>query len=271
MSYIFTAAQITESARDAIAAPYTGQTIYNTTRDRLEFYEPFWGWHPVALTPSAMRDWGIEIIEEFNTASASLWGGSAINAGLASSNDGVFGTVTMSTGTNTNGGFIYRGSGNPNQFGSSIYRFETRINIPTNSNGTETFQCLFGFIDNVTGVNQTDGIYFLYDSQGVSTGSAASGNWQIVTTSNSVRTFTTTSTAIDNANFVNLRIDVNAAATEVKFYVNGTLVGTHSTNIPSGASRITNNGIYIQKSAGTTARTMRADYIYLKTKFTTPR
>ena len=116
-----------------------------------------------------------------------------------------------------------------------------------------------------------DGAYFLYDSQGVSTGSAASGNWQIVTCSNSVRTFTTTSVAIDNTNLQKLRIDVNAAGTSVVFYIDDVSVGTHTTNIPTGASRVFGNGVYLQKSAGGTSRTLDVDYLYMKTKFTTPR
>ena len=262
----------TESERDAIVSPTSGQLIYNTTRDRFEFYEPFWGWHPVALTPSAMRDWGVEFIEDFHAAGLSyVWNGASVNAGTASSLVGYFGTVTINTGTNTNGGYQYRGSTSAIQLGGGQYRWDSRVRIPTNSDGTNTFQFIAGFWDVTNNVNQVDGIYFLYDSQGVSTGSAASGNWQIVTASNSVRTFTTTSVAIDNANLQKLRIDVNADATSVTFYIDDVAVGTHTTNIPSGASRLTTSGVYLQKSAGTTARTSDIDYLYLKAKFTTPR
>jgi len=262
----------TEAVRDASGITTAGYKAYNTDRDRWEFYEPFWGWHPIALTPSAMRDWGFEYIEEFHLSTpSSFWGGVAVNAGSVSAISGTFGRLTISTGTNTNGGYVYRGTTGAIEFGTNLYRFDTFVNVPTNGSGTETFQVICGFADTFTAANQVDGIYFLYDSQGTSTGSAASGNWQIVTASNSVRTFTTTSVAIDNANYQKLRIDVNAAGTEVKFYINNTLVGTHTTNIPTGASRTATSGIYLQKSAGTTARTMSIDYIYLKTKFTTPR
>lgn len=265
---------LTESERDAITSPATGELIYNTDRDRFEFYEPFWGWHPIALTPSAMRDWGVEFIEDFHLSSTRfVWTEVAVNSGNISTQSGYFGVVTMNTQTNTNGGYQFRGAGTLSsiQFGGGLYRWDSRVRIPTNSDGTETFQFLCGFWDNSGGVNQTDGIYFLYDSQGVSTGSAASGNWQIVTASNSVRTFTTTGTAIDNANLQKLRIDVNADATSVTFYINDVAVGTHTTNIPSGASRLTTSGVYLQKSAGTIARTANVDYLYLKAKFTTPR
>lgn len=267
-----TITRYTEAQRDALPTPTTGKLIYNTTRDRLEFYEPFWGWHPVALTPSAMRDWGVEFIEDFHaTGAVAIWNGASLNGGNVSSLVGYFGTVTINTQTNTNGGQQYRGAPSAIQFGSGQYRWDSRVRIPNNSNGTDTFQFICGFWDTTTSVNQVDGIYFLYDSEGVSTGSAASGNWQIVTASNSSRTFTTTSVAIDNVNLQKLRIDVNADATSVTFYINDVSVGTHTTNIPSGASRLTTSGVYLQKSAGTTARTADVDYLYLKAKFTTPR
>lgn len=269
-----TITRYTEAQRDALPTPTDGKLIYNTTRQRLEFHDPFWGWHPVALTPSAMRDWGVEFIEDFHLQSPNaIWAGAVVNAGSITALNGYFGLVTGSTGTNTNGGIQWRGNlaGGAIQFGGGQYRWDSRVRIPNNSNGTDTFQFICGFWDTTTSVNQVDGIYFLYDSEGVSTGSAASGNWQIVTASNSSRTFTTTSVAIDNVNLQKLRIDVNATATSVTFYINDVSVGTHTTNILSGASRLTTSGVYLQKSAGTTARTADIDYLYLKAKFTTPR
>jgi len=261
----------TEATRDASGITTAGYRAYNTDRNRWEFYEPFWGWHPIALTPSAMRDWGFEAIEDFSQSTASWnWLGGALNAGTVS-NSSSFSVVRLDTGTNTNGGYRYTTGSNAFQLGSNPFRSEGRVRVNTNSDGTQTFQVLAGFFDTFTAVNQVDGAYFLYDSQGVSTGSAASGNWQIVTVSNSTRTFTTTSVAIDNSNFQKLRVDVNAAATSVDFYINDVNVGTHTTNIPSGSSRTTTSGVYIQKSAGTTARTADIDYLYLKAKFTTPR
>lgn len=263
--------QYTEAQRDALVSPAVGTLIFNTTRDRYEYYNAFWGWHPIGAT---FRDWGVELLEDFHTFSPTgPWQNVVVNAGAINNIFGYFGVVRVQTGTNTNGGYQYKPNGTMAsvQFGGGQYRFESRVRMNTNSDGTNTYQFLSGFWDNATGVNQVDGIYFLYDSQGVSTGSAASGNWQIVTSSNSVRTFTTTTVAIDNTNLQKLRIDVNAAATSVQFYIDDTLVGTHTTNIPSGTARLTSSGTYLQKSAGTTSITADIDYLFLKAKFTTPR
>lgn len=263
--------QYTEVQRDALVSPDTGLLIYNTTRNRHEYYDPFWGWHPVGLTATALRDWGIEWIQEFETtATTGFLNSGAINAGTAT-NPSSFSILRMSTATNTNGGYRFNTGILSYEFGANLFRYEIRTRVNTNSDGTDTFQYICGFIDQITTVNQQDGAFFLYDSQGVSTGSAASGNWQLVTASNNVRTFTTSSVAIDNTNLQKLRIDVNAAGTSVQFYINDVLVGTHTTNIPTGAARQFGLGAYLQKSAGTTARTADIDYMYLKMKFTTPR
>jgi hypothetical protein len=130
---------------------------------------------------------------------------------------------------------------------------------------------LAGFFDTYTTVNQIDGAYFLYDEGGVSTGSAASANWQLVTTSNSVRTFTTSSTAVAIGAYVRLKIQINAAGTSVDFFVDGANIGTISTNIPTVSARVTGFGELLIKSIGTTAVTCDTDYMWANCIFTTPR
>lgn len=260
--------QYTEAERDALVSPEVGTMIFNKTRDRYEYYNSYWGWHPIAAT---YRDWGIEWLQDFDiTSSTQFLNSVAINSGTVT-NQSSYSTIRMSTATNTNGGYRFNTGFTNYEFGVNPFRYEILTRVNVNSDGTDTFQYICGFFDTSGVINQVDGAFFLYDSQGVSTGSAASGNWQLVTASNSVRTFTTSSVAIDNTNLQKLRIDVNAAGTSVQFYINDTLVGTHTTNIPTGAARQFGLGNFLQKSAGTTARTTDVDYMFFKMKFTTPR
>lgn len=181
------------------------------------------------------------------------------------------GTLALSTSTGaTNSAGVNTGL-NSMSFGGGSWEMSTGQRSPaTASDGTDTYQVLIGFFD-VGTLNQTDGVYFLYDSQGVSTGSAASANWQIVTASNSTRTFTTTSTAVGTSTYSTLKITVNAAGTLATFYVNGVSVGTSSTNIPTGTSRGLGFGARIIKSAGTNNRQQFIDYIEVKSLFTSAR
>jgi len=261
----------TETQRDALVSPTVGTLIYNSTRDRYEYYNATWGWHPVALTPANQRDWGFEYIEDFNiTGPQYVWTAASVNAGTVTIQS-AYGIARLSTATNTNGGYRFNTNSLSYQFGTNPFRFESLTRVNAVSDGTDTFQYIVGFWDTSAAISQTDGAFFLYDSQGVSTGSAATGNWQLVTASNSTRTYTTSSVAIDTTNLQKLRIDINAAGTSVTFYINEVLVGTHTTNIPTGASRLVGSGNYLQKSAGTNARTVDIDYMYMKMKFTTPR
>jgi SO2946-like, C-terminal domain len=74
-----------------------------------------------------------------------------------------------------------------------------------------------------------DGVYFEYNP-------AVSANWFRCTSSNSVRTKTDTGVAATN-NFVAFRFVVNAAATSIEFFIDGTSVGSNTTNIPTAAGR----------------------------------
>ncbi len=149
--------------------------------------------------------------------------------------------------------------------------YETAVNIATLSDATRRYQLVIGLFDTTTAANQVDAVSFVYDEGGVSTGSAASPNWQIRTASNSARSWTTTTTAVAAATWYKLRVEVNAAGTSATFYINGANAGTIATNIPTGTTRALGFGHLMIKSAGTTARTMDIDYMKAEQTFTTSR
>jgi len=156
--------------------------------------------------------------------------------------------------------------------GNGAWVYETSINSSNLSVVTDRFRIVSGYGSASGLAAETDGVFFTYDEGGTLNGTAASPNWQCVTVANSVRTLTTTSTAVTNAAWNKLRIEINAAGTSAAFYVNGTLVATHTTNIPLGsASRfvVVKQGIY--KTIGTTNRVMWVDYLGYENIQTTPR
>lgn len=177
------------------------------------------------------------------------------------------GIIRSATGTGTTGRAGASSNAAALRLGGYSWAFEKSLNITTLSNSTDRFQVIVGFHDIVTVANQTDGVYFLYDEGGISTGSAASANWQCVTSNNSTRTFNTTSSAVAAATWVTLRIEINAAGTSADFLINGVVVHTTTTNIPTGAGRETGFGFFILKSAGTTTRTMDSDYLLCQANF----
>jgi hypothetical protein len=70
---------------------------------------------------------------------------------------------------------------------------------------------------------------FRYD-----TGADGTAFWRCVTAAGTAtQTVTTTTVAVTAGTAYRLRIEVNAIATSIKFYINDILVGTHTTNLPT--------------------------------------
>ena len=168
-----------------------------------------------------------------------------------------FGIAQSSTGT-TATGRAGLGSAAVTQvvLGQGYCEFEAAVQIPTLSDGTNTFIVQAGWCDSLTAAS-VDSIAFEYtDAAGI--GSA----WECVTRSNSVETRTAVGSNLVASQFYILKITVNAAGTEVNFYLDDVLVATHTTNIPTGTARATGALVHIRKTLGTTARTLRHDYLW---------
>jgi hypothetical protein len=184
-----------------------------------------------------------------------------------------FQTGTTSTGyiTQTNEGFV----ASQFIFGGGAWVFETFVNVETLSDASNRFRFVSGFGNAPTNGADTNGAFFTYDEGATQNGTAATPNWQCVTSVSAVRTLTTTTSVVTAGAWVKLRIEVNAAATSVTFYVNGTLVATHTTNIPTWVSaanpRAFNVKQSIVKTIGTTTRSVFCDYFGYENRLTTPR
>lgn len=142
----------------------------------------------------------------------------------------------------------------------TTYEFEARVTNGALSTVAEEFQLTVGFGDtfNAAGL-PVDGACFIYRR-------LTDGDfWVCVTRSNSVETKTVTAVAPAGYSAMTiLTIVVNDTGTSVLFYIDGVLVGTHASNIPTGASRLTGMGMKLEKTAGTTARFAYVDYFFLR-------
>jgi len=267
--------RMTTTQRDAITSPAIGLQIFNTTTSCVEYYDTFWGWMPVNANSQWYANNGIDYFsdgigsDDIVFSATNSGAGTGLNTGANILGRGQ-GNTTFILGTTTNGaaGIFTR---TPFILGNGRIVNEYGFQRNAASTPAERYYAIFGFFDVFGAPNQIDGAYFLYDEGGVSSGSTASPNWQCVTSSNNVRTFTTTSVVVVGS-YTKLRIEVNDAGTQVLFYINGTLVATHTTNIPTGTTRSVNWGTVVQKQVGTTSlQTFVVDYYLFKQKFTTPR
>lgn len=208
-----------------------------------------------------------------NDIFATSSGTSAATSATATTATNRPGLVRSTTGTTATGRTSPASAVSAIRLAGGTWVCETAVNVTTLSTVTERFQFVVGFFDGLTAANQTDGVYFLYDEGGVSTGSTAATYWQTATVQNSTRTFNTslTQTTVNAAQWYKLRVEINAAANSVGFYVDGTLVSTHTANIPTGAGRELGFGWLLIKSVGTTARTVDFDYLMVQNEFTSER
>lgn len=179
------------------------------------------------------------------------------------------GLFNFNTGTTTTG-FTSIWSSNVNVLffdTSAIWTYETRVNISTLSNGTDTFQVLAGFLD-VDNGESVDGAYFSYSS------GLNSGKFELVTSSNSTRTRTDSTITAVAATWYVLKVQVLSisATLTAQFFINDVQVGGNiTTNIPNTSSRLTGYGNSIVKSAGTTSRTLVVDYTEISGYFASKR
>jgi hypothetical protein len=188
------------------------------------------------------------------------------------------GFAQYQTGTSATGYFTHISEGFIGAqffFGGGAWVFETSICVETLSTSLERFRFVAGFGNAVTNGAETNGTFFTYDEGATQNGTAATPNWQTQTCNGSVRTLTTTSVAVTAGAWIKLRIEVNATATSVAFYINGTLVATHTTNIPKWLAANNPRGFNVKqsiaKTIGTTTRSVFCDYLGYENVLTTPR
>lgn len=194
---------------------------------------------------------------------ATTSGTGAAVAGFTSDAANHPGIAEMTTGTDTTGRAGVLSSGLSLRLGGGTLDMSCSVQIPTLSDGTDTFIFRVGLIDLTSGAS-TDGVYFEYAQ-------ATDTKWQTVTANNSSRTATVTGTTVTAGQWYNLRLNVNAAGTNVDFWIDEVAGTAHTANIPTASGRVTGIGAGIVKSAGTTARTALIDYLAFSYGFSTPR
>ena len=121
------------------------------------------------------------------------------------------------------------------------------------NDGSNDVEFEFGFGDTfITSADQVDGATIKYNSSSL--------NFQYGTRNNSTGSWTASTFAVTAANHQFLRVNVNPAGTLVTFSAmndgdtSWTVLGTLSTNIPTGAGRFCAPFMRLRKASGTTIR-----------------
>lgn len=135
---------------------------------------------------------------------------------------------------------------------TNIMRF--RIRVSALSDATDTYIIRAGWLDTRPDAESTDAVGVRY------THSATNGNWQFYCRNNAAETSVDTSTA-PSTSYQWFDVLVNSS-TSAQCYINGSLVGTITANIPNGPTRtVWPGGCGITRTAGNSnARTLYVDY-----------
>jgi len=147
------------------------------------------------------------------------------------------------------------------KLGGGAITLEYLIYLPTLSTATNEYIMRWGLGDTAGLLDEANGVYFEYAR-------AATGNFFVIkTASANSRTPITTTQSVAAATWYKLKIVVNAAASSVAYFVNGTSVGSIIVNIPT-----TTISPHMQalRSAGT-GGSFFIDYFLLTQTFTTSR
>ena len=223
-----------------------------------------------ALTPEEAR----QVLDVGNTEQSSVWfcdylvSGSSQNGWGSSSSGGsigqhyedvntttnAIGIVELRTGTGTSGRYALTTWNNAIVLGQADFVFEARVMLQALATETENFVVVIGFGDDWgNNVEHNDAAAWIYRT-------ATDGDfWVAQTRSADSETKTVTSTAPGTSAFQILRVECDQDRAEVRFYIDGVLKATHTTNIPTTSQRM-GLGLKIYKSAGTTQRELWIDW-----------
>lgn len=215
---------------------------------------------------------GALIANSQNLAVSTNGTGASVSTTAVPGEDSHPGIATLSTGTTTTGyASIVTKAQDCIRLGGGIAHLRVVMRIPTLSDGTDTFTVFLGFGDSAAASGTpTDAVGARY------THGTNSGKFQLVGRANSTETAVDSGATAGAATWYRFDIYVAAGGASADVYLKtgagaSTLVGTISSNIPSGSGRETGIQISIVKSAGTTARTIDVDLVESTIVFTTER
>lgn len=164
------------------------------------------------------------------------------------------GIAEMRTGTTATGRVGYRTTGNAIVFGSGDITFEAVVRLATVT-GADAATLVVGFTDNDAG-EPADGPYFLADMNST----LPRSNWILKSSQNSTRTTVDSGIVAAFGTWFHLKVSVDRDRAAAKFWINGVLVGTITTNIPANTSaRATGFGATLRSSAGTVSKVVALD------------
>ncbi len=220
--------------------------IIATDNKSMSWRNMFVSWMAGSATAGELQNLGI-------TTSGT---GSSVQANTALS--GYPGHHNLNTGTTSTGGaavYLSKATSSVSWYSDAHIFFEALTAIPTLSDGTNRFTCVYTIDGTVTGVtvanNNSCGIRYVDNVN--------SGKWEGFTKTGGAESTVDLGVTVAAATRYNLRTEIDKSLTEVRFYINGEFKGRVTTNLPTAVG--CGFRACITKSVGTTSLTMRMSYM----------
>lgn len=227
----------------AVGSP--GQDAETTTipsASRILFFDDF-----ITSTSAGDMDW----------ASSNSAGGAISSQDSESNHSGI---LRFTTGSSSASAYANIHLGTDSIYvGNGQITVEMLIRINTLSTSSERYILRLGMGDVTNAVFQ-NGVWFEYNE-------SSDSNWYRCAANAASATQTQTSTSVSAGSWIKLKFVINSNGTSVEYFINGSSVGTVTTNIPV----TTSPRLHIVKTIGTTARTFDIDYYSFDYPLTTSR
>jgi hypothetical protein len=182
---------------------------------------------------------------------ASIVASESNHSGIGSLSTGVAGSVGYSN--------IFLGS-NTIFLGNGVLDLEFLIRLPTLSTSSERYIVRIGLGDTVN-ADHSIGAWFEYDE-------STSANWRYCVNNGGSATKATSSIAVTENAWIKLKISINADASSITFYVDGTSIGSVTSGFSTSGF---GPRLHIFKSVGSSARFLNIDYFSLVYSLTNSR
>jgi len=196
---------------------------------------------------------------QFDWNSISTGGGSNVTIDSGAPDNTSSGVITITPGTTTTGRSTLESFNGANRLlAGGAQTIEWRVQVASLSTLAQRYIIRAGIMDGNAAGDPANGVYFKYSDN------VNSGQWQGIARNASTSTTVNSTVAVTAAAWHKLRLQVNTAGTNVDFYVDDVLIGSATTNIPTGNPM--RFMVTMEKTTGTTNINALADSLYYRTE-----
>jgi hypothetical protein len=239
------------------AAASSGFTPNATIQLQDDFLSPAFYINAKSFLSAGMVIWSTSV------AAMTSWASDYTN--ITNSHPGMIASQTLNSGNTDNGIILEPDPTIPGMptfiLGGGVMTINWVFKIINLSNSTNRYTLRLGIGDTLA-ADEVNGCYLQYSDN------LNSGNWVIKTAASSTRTATNSSTAVTTG-FHNCQVTINAAASSISYAVDGTSLGTITTNIPT--ADVTPFFDHVWTMGTVASGSVSIDLVYLNQTLTTPR